>query len=221
MTLEEKLELEIWLVLQQLKKESILSGDIFWFKKIWSLTNYLSNEDLFVSYKTVLQILESFNREGVIKFEQIENQRAINMDGSKVYDSQITILQPKFNQKYKESEEKSFLINNKIKQYSKIVICINENGISLKDSPLKRYEVSGKRFDTIKKIQNEKSCKLEELSSYNNQDDKATSRAIKEINKNFKEKLKFTEESPNLITHSKTRGFYLNDENYIFENNLE
>lgn len=116
MTLEETLKLEIWFVLQQIKKESLLSGDIFIINKIWSITNEHAHDGNVPTYSGFIEILESFNKQKLIKLVEVVNPRAINLDGTKVINKQLTILQPEFEKVYKKYNDKfgNIIIANNI-----------------------------------------------------------------------------------------------------------
>jgi hypothetical protein len=87
-------------------------------------------------------------------------------------------------------------------------------GFYVKNYSNDTYQISGKRREVVKFLSNQKNANISELRSITAQTDVVLSNSIREINKTFKEKLNVEED---LVKHSKTSGYTLNRDEYIFE----
>jgi hypothetical protein len=124
----------------------------------------------------------------------------------------FTINQKKLEEFYKKYSNDVHLKNNKES------IVISDKGIFKKLEPNKKYGIRGKRFGIIKSLK-DSSKRLEELVE--NRDESLVSKEIRKINGVFKNSLNMNADAPDLIEHSDSLGYYLNDDYYDFEFNLK
>jgi hypothetical protein len=125
-----------------------------------------------------------------------------------------------------KAEEKSVAIKSdngtgSFDEISKVAICIDsKKGIYLEEKPMVRYGIRGKRFKIIKLLAGRGSLSLSDLYSITGRPNSLISKEIKAINRAFKKKLKLKSDSSDIIDHSNTSGFFLNEDDYTIELNL-
>jgi len=105
MTIEEEINSQKWWVLQQIKKKSVLlSRDLFYLKKATPFEIGERYIGLVPAYATQIEILDSLDRDGVIKV--YKGYRAGDLVTSSIDDEcpeiEVRILKPKFDKVYKK-----------------------------------------------------------------------------------------------------------------------
>ncbi|MEI8339776.1 MAG: hypothetical protein WCF94_03885 [bacterium] len=220
MKLEDIFEQEVWYVLQQVRKQGLLLGDTFYIHLAMPFEKQDGYTGISPSDDTQSKILRKLFLDKVIEIGDKGKVPPFALDKSRDIKTRIIILRPRFDEVYEKCSNLYSNIND-TKIHQKQTVCINSKGIYLKQSPINKYGIRGKRFQIIKKLKTDGPVRLDDLSSYNDQEKYLASKEIKQININFKKCLKLNKTAPDLIGQSDTSGYYLDEENYIFEFSLK